>query len=42
MKIFAEVQDQNLLHATLLKAGSLLSEMFRRNLSTEIYHEYGW
>ena len=34
LKIFAEARDQNLLHATFLKAG------FPCNLSGEIYHEY--
>ena len=28
-EIFAEVQDQNILHATLSKAGSPLSEKFQ-------------
>ena len=42
MKIFAEIQDQNLLQAALLKAGSTLSETFRRNLSAEIYDKYSW
>ena len=40
--IFTEVQDQNLLHTTLLKAGSPLSEKFRWNLTADIYLEYNW
>ena len=42
MKIFAKIQDQNVLQAAHFKAGSPLSETFRRNLSAEIYHKYSW
>ena len=41
-KTFDEVRDQNLLHATLLKAVFLLSEEFQCSLSAEIYYEYSW
>ena len=34
-KTIAKVQDQNLLHATLLKAGFPLSEEFQSNTSAE-------
>ena len=39
---FVEVHDQNLLHATLLKAVFALSEEFQRGLFVEIYCEYSW
>ena len=40
--MFAEVHDQNLLHATLLKVVLLLSEEFHCSISAEIYYEYNW
>ena len=40
--MFAEVHDQNLLHATLLKVVLLSSEEFHCSISAEIYYEYNW
>ena len=37
-----EVNDQNLLHATLLKAVFSLPEEFQCNISTQKYHKYIW
>ena len=42
MKIFTEIHDQNLLHATLLKAVFPFSEEFQYGLSAEIYYEHSW
>ena len=39
-KTFAEVHDQNLHHATLLKAVLAFSEEFQCGLFAEIYYEY--
>ena len=44
MKTFAEVHDENenLLHATFLKAVFPLSKEFQCSLSAEIYYKYSW
>lgn len=41
-KIFSEVEDQNLLHAKLVKPGSALSKTFGQNTFTKVYLKYSW
>ena len=42
MKAFAEVHDQNLHQATLLKAVFPFSDEFQCGFFAKIYYEYSW